>query len=47
MAQALKIGIAGLGTVGAATIRILTAAHNELAERAGRPVAIVAVSARS
>lgn len=47
MAQALKIGIAGLGTVGAATIRILTAAHNELAERAGRPVVIVAVSARS
>ncbi|KAF0230804.1 MAG: homoserine [Beijerinckiaceae bacterium] len=47
MAEALKIGIAGLGTVGAATIRILTAAHNELAARAGRPIEIVAVSARS
>ncbi len=47
MAQALKIGIAGLGTVGASTIRILTAAHNELAERAGRPIEIVAISARS
>lgn len=47
MADALRIGIAGLGTVGAATIRILTQAHNELAGRAGRPVEIVAVSARS
>jgi len=47
MAEALRIGIAGLGTVGAATIRILTAAHNELAARAGRPIEIVAVSARS
>jgi homoserine dehydrogenase len=47
MTKALKIGIAGLGTVGAATIKILTAAHNELAARAGRPIEIVAVSARS
>ena len=44
---ALKIGIAGLGTVGAATIKILTAAGNELAARAGRPLVITAVSARS
>ena len=35
MAGALKIGIAGLGTVGAATIRILTSAQGELAARAG------------
>ncbi|OYU49217.1 MAG: homoserine dehydrogenase [Rhizobiales bacterium PAR1] len=47
MSDALKIGIAGLGTVGAATIKILTAAHNELAARAGRAIEIVAVSARS
>jgi homoserine dehydrogenase len=47
MAAALRIGIAGLGTVGAATIRILAQAANELAARAGRPVAVVAVSARS
>jgi homoserine dehydrogenase len=45
--KALRIGIAGLGTVGAATIRILTQAANELAERAGRPIQVVAVSARS
>ncbi len=47
MADALRIGIAGLGTVGAATIRILNGAANELAERAGRPIRVVAVSARS
>lgn len=47
MAGALKIGIAGLGTVGAATIGILTSARAELAGRAGRPIEIVAVSARS
>jgi len=47
MAEPLKIGIAGLGTVGAATIKILSGAHNELAARAGRAIEIVAVSARS
>lgn len=47
MAGALKIGIAGLGTVGAATIGILNNAAAELAGRAGRPIEIVAVSARS
>ena len=44
---ALKIGIAGLGTVGAATIKILTSAANELSARAGRPMVVTAVSARS
>lgn len=47
MATVMKIGIAGLGTVGAATIRILENAANELAERAGRPIRVTAVSARS
>jgi homoserine dehydrogenase len=47
MAGALKIGIAGLGTVGVATIGILTGAAAELAGRAGRPIEIVAVSART
>ncbi|CAN1518974.1 ThrA Homoserine dehydrogenase [Rhabdaerophilaceae bacterium] len=47
MADGLNIGIAGLGTVGAATIRILTDAADELAERAGRPIRVAAVSARS
>lgn len=48
MAQdAMRVGIAGLGTVGAATVQILTSAANELAARAGRPIRVVAVSARS
>lgn len=46
MADALRIGIAGLGTVGAATIRILANSANELAGRAGRPIVVTAVSAR-
>jgi homoserine dehydrogenase len=43
----LRVGIAGLGTVGAATIGILTRAANELSARAGRPIVVTAVSARS
>ncbi len=47
MTQALRLGIAGLGTVGAGVLDIL-ARHKELvAARAGRPVEVVAVSARS
>ncbi|GIL00341.1 MAG: homoserine dehydrogenase [Alphaproteobacteria bacterium] len=46
MAEPLRLGIAGLGTVGAALVRILAAKHDFLAERCGRPVEVVAVSAR-
>lgn len=46
MADALKIGIAGLGTVGASLVRIIQSRANELAVTCGRPVKIVAVSAR-
>ncbi|MDA4848747.1 homoserine dehydrogenase [Hoeflea poritis] len=46
MADALRIGIAGLGTVGASLARILTSRHNKLADICGRPIDIVAVSAR-
>lgn len=42
----LRIGIAGLGTVGASVAGILLGQHNRLAERAGRPVQLVAVTAR-
>lgn len=47
MADALKIGIAGLGTVGASLVRILTEKQNLLAVSCGRPIQVVAVSARS
>jgi homoserine dehydrogenase len=46
MASPLKIGIAGLGTVGASLARILVDRHDRLAEICGRPIEIVAVSAR-
>lgn len=42
----LRIGIAGLGTVGASTVSIVHAMHALLAARAGRPITITAVSAR-
>jgi homoserine dehydrogenase len=43
----LKIGIAGLGTVGAGTVRILQERADSLALNSGRPIEIVAVSARN
>lgn len=46
MTDALKIGIAGLGTVGAALFRAITSRHNLLADICGREIRIVAVSAR-
>ncbi|MVA82597.1 homoserine dehydrogenase [Agrobacterium vitis] len=47
MADALKIGIAGLGTVGASLAHILQTRANALAVACGRPLTITAVSARS
>ncbi|MDT3378969.1 homoserine dehydrogenase [Labrys neptuniae] len=47
MADPLKIGIAGLGTVGASTIRLLDRRANALAASCGRAVTVTAVSARS
>ena len=46
MTEALRIGIAGLGTVGAALFRILSTRHNALAEVCGREIVVTAVSAR-
>jgi homoserine dehydrogenase len=47
MTDALKIGIAGLGTVGAALVRVVEARANLLAVACGRPITVVAVSARN
>jgi Homoserine dehydrogenase len=47
MADALRIGIAGLGTVGASLVRILQQRGNELAVACGRQITIAAVSARN
>lgn len=46
MANALKIGVAGLGTVGASLVRILQSRANALAVACGRPITVTAVSAR-
>ena len=42
----LKVGIAGLGTVGVGVVRLLAAQKALIAARAGRPVMVTAVSAR-
>ncbi|OYV38540.1 MAG: homoserine dehydrogenase [Rhodospirillales bacterium 20-64-7] len=43
---ALRAGIAGLGTVGAGTVKMLRANAGPIADRAGRPIEVTAVSAR-
>ncbi|MCV2894458.1 homoserine dehydrogenase [Lentibacter sp. XHP0401] len=47
MTNPLRLGIAGLGTVGAGVVKIVRQKSELLAARAGRPIEIVAVSARS
>jgi homoserine dehydrogenase len=42
----LRIGIAGLGTVGASVIRILDRQNEAIAQRGGKPVQVTAISAR-
>jgi len=46
MTEPLRIALAGLGTVGAGVIRLLNANGALIARRAGRPIEVVAVSAR-
>lgn len=47
MTEPLRLGIAGLGTVGVGVVKIIRQKANLLALRTGRPIKIVAVSARS
>lgn len=47
MVAPLRVGIAGLGTVGAEVVRLIEAQGGALAARCGRPVRVVAVTARS
>lgn len=47
MAEALRVGIAGLGTVGASVVRVLTEKASELTRQCGRPITVTAVSART
>src|SRR3954452_13789227 len=46
MAEALRIGIAGLGTVGASVVRVLSQKAAELGRQCGRDLIVTAISAR-
>jgi homoserine dehydrogenase len=46
MPEPLRIAVAGLGTVGAGTLKLLAAKGKLLEARCGRPIQVVAVSAR-
>jgi homoserine dehydrogenase len=47
MAEPLKLGLAGIGTVGTGLVQLIDARADALAARTGRPIEIVAVSARN
>ena len=47
MSQPLRLGVAGLGTVGCGLLRLMEAHAPRLAETAGRPIVVAGVSARS
>lgn len=47
VSEPVRLGIAGLGTVGVGVVRILQTRADLIAARAGRPIRISAVSARS
>ena len=46
MAEALRVALAGLGTVGAGVVKLIDANRSLIERRAGRPIEVVAVSAR-
>jgi len=46
LSEPLRIGIAGLGTVGGGVVRLLAEQADVLARRAGRPLTVTAVAAR-
>ncbi|KAB0680906.1 homoserine dehydrogenase [Aureimonas leprariae] len=46
MPTPLRIGVAGLGTVGASLVRLIAEKGEGYAQRAGRPLSVTAVSAR-
>lgn len=46
MAEALKVGVAGLGTVGASVVQLLEKHGAQIARKTGRAVVVTAVSAR-
>jgi homoserine dehydrogenase len=47
MAEPLKVGLAGLGTVGTSVVRLLEDGRDKLVARSGRPIEVAAITARS
>ena len=47
MVASLRVGLAGLGTVGVSVVRLIESQRAQLAARCGRGIEIVAVNARS
>ncbi|XSG82504.1 MAG: homoserine dehydrogenase [Methyloligella sp. ZOD6] len=47
MPDSLKLGLAGLGTVGAGVLRLIDTHADQIAARTGRPVEVLAISARN
>ncbi|HEY7547975.1 MAG TPA: homoserine dehydrogenase [Hyphomicrobiaceae bacterium] len=47
MSQPLRLGVAGLGTVGGGLLRLIETHATRLAETVGRPIAVAGVSART
>jgi len=47
MSEALRVGIAGLGTVGASVVRVLAEKAGELTRQCGRAITVTGVSARN
>jgi len=46
MVAPLRVGLAGLGTVGSAVVKMLAQSREQLAERAGRPIELVAYATK-
>src|SRR5215813_8382561 len=46
MAEPLRVGLAGLGTVGSAVLGMLLRERDSIAERAGRPIDVVAYASK-
>ena len=46
MAAPLKVGLAGLGTVGASVARLIGQQRTVLADKCGRPIEVVAVRSK-
>ena len=46
MSQSLRLGLAGLGTVGLSLVRLVERHGNDLAVRCGKPIVISGVAAR-